>query len=83
MGQPCDESEESGMKSEDEIAVQQSKALRFTLDKNETSLWHRDDMRGWRDAMIGVLGLDYKKLGYGKYIIYDLNADVLKRGEFT
>jgi hypothetical protein len=57
--------------------------LRHTLSKTENSLWLRDDMKGWCKAMEGCVEDDARENGFKKYVIYDLDGEVLVKGAVT
>ena len=52
---------------------------RYTLDSKEQTLWEREDMRGWCRAFQGWVEDEAREQGLKKYIIYDLNGDVIAK----
>ncbi len=52
---------------------------RYTLDPKEQTLWEREDMRGWCRAFQGWVEDEAREQGLKKYIIYDLNGDVVAK----
>ncbi len=52
---------------------------RYTLDSGEQELWEREDMRGWCRAFQGWVEDEAREQGRKKYIIYDIDGEVLAR----
>jgi len=57
--------------------------FRYTLTKQEQTLWEREDMRGWARAFQGCVEDDARTSGLKKYVIYDIAGDVLVSEKVT
>lgn len=56
---------------------------RYTLTKDEQQLWQREDMKGWCKAFQGWVEDEARENGLKKYMIYDLNGEVLVKDKVT
>ncbi len=56
---------------------------RHTLTMKEQRLWNKEEMKGWRESMIGCVEDDARENGCKKFMVYDRNDTVLAKDVVT
>jgi hypothetical protein len=55
----------------------------YKLSAQEYRLWTREDMQGWCRAFQGWVEDEARENGLVKYVIYDINGDVLVKDKVS
>lgn len=55
----------------------------YKLSAHEYRLWNREDMQGWCRAFQGWVEDEARENGLVKYVIYDINGEVLVKDKVT
>ncbi|HPO17418.1 MAG TPA: hypothetical protein PLI09_28555 [Candidatus Hydrogenedentes bacterium] len=53
---------------------------RYTLSRNEQTLWETEEMKGWREAMQAYVEDEAREQGCKKYIMYGRRETVVAKG---